>query len=104
MKDCMKFDDLIRYKTLHLKFVASGSNIMEMLGTDRMEHDVPMKNVCAMISQVLFDDLSNTCSLLDISKRTFIESAIIEALAKAETIMDAEELHEYLGHVSQEVA
>ena len=92
----MTFDDLIRYKALHLKFVSSGSNVAELLATDRFEHNVPMKNVCAMVTQELFDDLTTTCALLDISKRTFIESAIIEALAKTQKIMDAEGLEDYL--------
>jgi hypothetical protein len=91
----MTFDDLIRYKALHLKYVSSGANVMELLAT-KLEHSVPMKNVCAMISQELFDDLTGTCALLDISKRTFIEAAIIEALAKANAIMNEEHLEEHL--------
>jgi len=97
----MTFDDLIRFKALHLKFVASGSNVVELLADGKMEHSVPMKNVCAMITQELFDDLTSTCNLLDISKRTFIEAAIVEALAKTQSIMDAEGLEEYLVQRSQ---
>lgn len=100
----MTFDDLIRFKALHLKFVASGSNVVELLADGKMEHSIPMKNVCAMITQELFDDLTNTCSLLDISKRTFIESAIVEALAKAKNIMEAEGLSDYLAERSMERA
>ena len=98
----MNFDELIRYKALHMKYVSSGSNVMELLALDKMEHNVPMKNVCAMISQALFDDLTSTCGLLDISKRTFIESAIIDALAKADRIVKEEGLEEYLVERSQE--
>jgi hypothetical protein len=100
----MNFDDLIRFKALHLKFVASGSNVAELLADGKMEHTIPMKNVCAMITQELFDDLTNTCGLLDISKRTFIEAAIVEALAKAQNIMDGEGLGEYLAERSMERA
>lgn len=96
----MTFDDLIRFKALNLKYVASGANLSE-LWIGKTENTVPMKNVCAMITQELFDDLTNTCSLLDISKRTFIEAAIIEALAKTQNIMDSEGLEEYLAQRSQ---
>lgn len=92
----MNFDDLLRYKTLDRKFVASGSNLMELVASEAIENNVPMKNVCALIHQELFDDLTSTCALLDISKRTFIEGAIIDALKKAEAIMASEGLHEAL--------
>ena len=95
----MTFDDLIRYKALNLKYIASGSNLLDLVdkGQPGITAEIPMKNVCAMITQQLFDDLTNTCGLLDISKRVFIESAIIEALKKAESIMDAEGLHDYMA-------
>lgn len=91
----MNFDDLVRYKALHLKYISSGSNVMEQI-VEKLNHTVPMKNVCAMVSQELFDDLTSTCALLDISKRIFIEAAIIEALEKTQKIMEAESLDEHL--------
>lgn len=96
----MTFDDLIRFKALNLKYIASGANLAEVL-IGKTENTVAMKNVCAMITQELFDDLTNTCNLLDISKRSFIEAAIVEALAKTQSIMDAEGLEEYLVERSQ---
>lgn len=95
----MTFDDLIRYKALHLKYVSDNQGLLDYVisGDFQVEANIPMKNVCAMITQELFDDLTSTCGLLDISKRTFIESAIIEALAKAQNIMDAEGLHQHLA-------
>jgi len=95
----MTFDDLIRYKALHLKYVSSNSDLLDMVveKNPAITADIPMKNVCAMITQQLFDDLTNACGLLDISKRQFIESAIIEALAKTQSILDAEGLHEYMA-------
>jgi hypothetical protein len=96
----MTFDDLIRYKALHLKYVSDNMALTDMLAEDTIQHSIPMKNVCAMITQQLFDDLTSTCGLLDISKRSFIESAIIEALTKAKSIMDAEGLYEHLAAAS----
>jgi hypothetical protein len=93
----MTFDELIRYKALHLKYVSDNQGLMDMIALDEVEHNIPMKNVCAMVSQQLFDSLTNTCSLLDISKRTFIEGALIEALNKAEKIIEEEGIFERLA-------
>ncbi|MFQ6202804.1 hypothetical protein ACLMK3_10750 [Streptococcus anginosus] len=98
----MTFDDLIRFKALNLKYISSGSNILDLMDKGSITAEIPMKNVCAMITQQLFDDLTNICGLLDISKRQFIESAIIEALKKAQSIMDAEGLEDYLVQRTQE--
>ena len=49
-----------------------------------------IKNMCAKVSVQLVDRLDETCQLLDVSKRKFIETAVIEALNKAEQIMSAE--------------
>lgn len=92
----MTFDELIRYKALHLKYVSDNQGLMDMIELDQVEHNIPMKNVCAMVSQQLFDSLTNTCSLLDISKRSFIEGALIEALNKAEKIIEEEGIFERL--------
>ncbi len=95
----MNFNDLIRYKALHLKYVSDNTGFVDMLldpKNPNVTGNLPMKNVCAMIHQTLFDELSETCALLDISKRSFIEMALIEALGKAEQIMRDEQLEEHL--------
>jgi hypothetical protein len=90
----MTFDELIRYKALHLKYITANSGLMDMVAADELSHNIPMKNVCALITQELFDDLTNTCSLLDISKRSFIEAALIDALGRAEEIVEKENVYE----------
>lgn len=92
----MTFDELIRYKALHLKYISSNSDFVDMLIDGDVEHMVPLKNVCAMVSQPLFDELTNVCGLLDISKRAFIEAALVVALGKAAEIIDAEQVVEHL--------
>lgn len=103
----MNFDDLIRYKSLHLKYTSSNSGLTELLldaPNAEAQIPVPMKNVCALLSQQLFDRLSETCALLDISKRTFIEKALIEALNKADAIMESEKVEDHLVALSQSEA
>ena len=102
----MKFDDLIRYKALHLKYTMGNSDLTEMVlnSPNGGNVPVPMKNVCALLSQQLFDRFSETCGLLDISKRLFIEKALVEALDKADAIMQAEQIEEHLVAASQSEA
>jgi hypothetical protein len=52
------------------------------------------KTVCAPISLQLFERLSTTLDMLDISKRTFIEYAIIAALDQADVVMDQVDIFE----------
>lgn len=82
----MKFDDLIQYKALHFDYVSSGANAEIFYeGFSAEEKKKHFRNVCALISIPLFDRLENTCGFLDISKRQFIEAALIECLDKAES-------------------
>lgn len=92
----MTLNELLRYKALHFKYVADNQAITDLLADNAIEHNVPMKNVCAMVTQQLFDDLTNLCALLDISKRAFIEAALIEAIGKADVILEEEGVNAYL--------
>ena len=81
----MKFDDLIQYKALHLDYVTSGASSDFLLeGVSAEEKKKHLRNVCALISVALFDRLEETCNLLEISKRQFIEAALVECLDRAQ--------------------
>jgi hypothetical protein len=49
-----------------------------------------VKNVCAKLSVALSDEIDSVCSLLDISKRAFIEAALQDALQKAKAVIESE--------------
>ena len=87
----MRFDELVRLKALQLKAVNTGQTTMDLVDSQLQLPDVAgdlkMKNVCAMVSPQLFTELEGTCELLGISKRKFIEGALIEALNKAAAIV-----------------
>lgn len=51
-----------------------------------------VKNVCAKVSVDLSNEIDAICNFLGISKRKFIEAALIEAVAKANAIMKGEGL------------
>jgi hypothetical protein len=56
-----------------------------------------LRNVCAKVSAQLSDRLDDTTRLLGISKRAFIECALLEALEKSDQILANEGIWEYLN-------
>ncbi|PJN81889.1 hypothetical protein [Bacillus velezensis] len=96
-----RIDAIVTEKSLHLvNFHTAGFS-----GADLVEHiDLaafggeapPIKNVCAKVSVALSDRLDEICGQLEISKRQFIEAALIDALAKADEIMVGEGVYEAL--------
>lgn len=87
----MKFDELIRLKALQLKAVNTGQTTTELIESQlhlpEVSEGLKLRQVCAMVSPQLFDELEGTCELLGISKRKFVEGALIEAIDRAAAIV-----------------
>jgi hypothetical protein len=85
----MRFHELIQLHALKLKQTVSGGGLPDHIVDRAIESnpDAKMRQVCAMVSQELFDELQDTCQTLDISKRRFVEGALIDALEKAKQIV-----------------
>lgn len=47
-----------------------------------------MRNICAFISNELFDDVTSVCTTLSLSKRELIEMALVDVLEKAHKVID----------------
>ena len=47
-----------------------------------------LRNICAFISPELFADIDSLCGLLDLSKREFVEMALIDLVAKAHAVIE----------------
>jgi len=86
----------ITYKALGFMLDDSGVLIDHALENPSPELKARFKNVCAMISEPLTTRLENTLGLLRMSKREFLEAAIIEALDKADLIMEECGVDDYL--------
>lgn len=86
----MSFHQKIQYHALHHMYGTDGNKIIDsMLASDpSIAEKNKLRNVCALIHSELFDRLENMCSFLDISKREFIEYALIEALNLANKITE----------------
>ena len=94
----MNFNQTIQYRALRFKAHVDGSpynaQIMEDLLDEEAKKAETIKTVCAPISIQLFDRLNNTLDMLDISKRQFIELALIEALDRADKIISEVDIFE----------
>lgn len=117
------FDQFIQYRALKFKFSSLGSvgidSIERMVESGALLHSddgktvrpttleeacpIPLRNVCAKLSVQLVERLDNTLGIIDISKRQFIELALIEALDKVDKVLEDIDAFEYCGK-SQEVA
>ncbi len=109
------FDQFIQYRALKFKFSALGSMTFDDLerlieggnvGTNvdgqfvpatSLEDvsPIPLRNVCAKLSVPLVERLDNALAVLDISKRQFIELALVEALDKVDKVLEEVDAFEY---------
>lgn len=79
----MTLDETIQLQVLKRKAAAAGVGRI----TDALveQSDQPnIRQMCAKVSVQLVSDLDEVCGALDISKRAFIESAVADAVAKAQ--------------------
>lgn len=93
MEVLMNFDEMIRLHALKLKaFHRLGTEDMSEGGLQeqlfKMAADSPQaRNICASISVQLFDQVEGACDMLGISKRRFVEAALIAAVDRASGIV-----------------
>lgn len=85
------FEELVLGKAYEMKNSLANNDLLDMLEkSGSIPETLQLKNVCAKVSTELSDQLDDVCHLLSISKRRFIEAALIEALKTARSIMDDE--------------
>ena len=89
----MHFSELIKLQALRLKAMqhigtdhGGEGGIQEQLFAGELDRGA-LRNICAAISPELFSRIDGCCSMLEISKRRFVEGALIEAVEKAESIV-----------------
>lgn len=82
----MKLDEVIQLQLLKLKATSSGRGGIAGRVIDQAIEagQVDMKQMCAKVTPQLFDAMKQTCSMLDMSQREFIEAAVLDAITRAE--------------------
>lgn len=88
----MNFDEVIRLKALELKQLHTEGSSFGDAVIDGLLKDpanaAQLRNICAHISPELFSQVEEYCGLLSLSKRKFVEMALIEAIDRAKSIVD----------------
>ena len=82
-----EFKQFIQYRALAFKFDRQNLDVSEQLLASG-DAPLPLRNVCAKLSVELSDRIDQTVSVLGVSKRLFIERALIEAIEQAEAMLD----------------
>jgi hypothetical protein len=82
----MNLDEVIQLQLLKLKATSSGRGGLASRVVDQAVEagQVETKQMCAKVTPQLFEAMKQTCSMLDMSQREFIEAAVSEAIRKAE--------------------
>lgn len=91
-----RMTQFIEYRALAHKF-SNESPVFTALLDNALENEtapIPVQNVCAKLALPLVERLERTLATLNMSKRQFIQLALVEALDKADAIM-AEVLGDY---------
>jgi hypothetical protein len=102
-----RFDSLVTEKTLRIINGTDSVSLLDlaMSDSDNQEHvQTITKNVCAKLSTQLSDKIDSVTGFLSISKRAFIEAALIQAIEQAEEIMEREGLFEHLSQDEEQEA
>lgn len=80
-----EFDQFVLYKALAHKFNDSSYMLDRLLDEEHRTGHPDIKNVCAKIHVSLSTELDEVCAFLDVSKREFIELALIDAIKRAKS-------------------
>lgn len=89
-------DALVTEKALYFISTQANADLLDLVAEDRLDHNVPLKNVCAKVTPQLADQIDEIVAMLGVSKRRFLEAAFIEAVQRAHEIMKAEGVWECL--------
>ena len=111
-----EFEQFIQYRALAFKFSTAGRSLShaeglidaKMIGKEvdgvfvpfeKLEEVYPVKNVCAKLAITLVDRLDQALSVLEMSKRDFIEIALIEALNKVDQVLADTDAFEHIDRL-----
>ena len=82
----MNLDELIQLQVLKRKATFAGVHPGSKLFDDLLENspEPEVRQMCAKVSGALYARLEQVCGGLDVTKRQFIEWAVLDAIQRAE--------------------
>jgi tRNA isopentenyl-2-thiomethyl-A-37 hydroxylase MiaE len=95
-----KMNEFLHYRALAAKF--NTEHTMSKVADNFLEsYDGPLgKQICTTLSMPLIEELEHVLSILEISKRRFIELAVVNALEEAKMILEAHGVEDYLSYMA----
>lgn len=90
----MKTEETLLLQALKLKQLGDhghsldGDIVEDMALSNTEATKNSMRNICAFITVPLFDDVTNVCQILSLSKRQIVEMALIDVMEKAHKIIN----------------
>lgn len=93
------FNEFMHYRVLAFKYDRQNTDLTEaVLAHNADTAPIELRQVCAKLTVELADRIDRTVSVLGISKRLFIERALIEALDQVDAII---ECHGAMGDLDE---
>lgn len=93
------FNEFMHYRVLAFKYARQNTDLTEaVLAHNAEAAPIELRQVCAKLTVELADRIDQTVSVLGISKRLFIERALIEALDQVQAII---ECHDAMGDLHE---
>lgn len=80
------FKQFLQYRALDLKFSLQGTDLADAV-IESGEMPIPMRNVCAKLTVELAERIDQVAANLGVTKRQFIERALIEAMDQADAML-----------------
>lgn len=76
----MNLEEMLQLQVLKFKASMAGRGSLLESAIENADGKVKPVQMCAKVSPELFDQVENVCGMLDLTKREFIEAAVIEAV------------------------
>ncbi|MEV8190530.1 hypothetical protein [Streptomyces halstedii] len=81
------FKQFLQYRALDLKFSLQGTDLADAVIESGADIPIPLRNVCAKLTVELAERIDRTAETLGITKRQFIERALIDAMDQADAMI-----------------
>lgn len=79
----MNLEEMLQLQVLKFKASMDGRGPFLEAAIDRADGKVKPVQMCAKVSPELFAQVEHVCEMLDLTKREFIEAAVVEAVQLA---------------------
>lgn len=102
----MNLDETLTFQVLKLKSLLTGRGpLLEHLldDTTAVHTGVVVRQMCAKVAVQLHDEVDDVCTLLSMSKREFIESAVADACVRARSLLEIHKITELCQAAAGEI-